>query len=153
MDRIYGTGELTITPTPAGEALDITLTDIQCEINGYEVFDCLSEGNEDSVGFVPDGNGGMTIGVIPGTSRTTIWFVEHPSGMDYPDAGGALADVIIELIDRMSAFGSEVTGTLLVRRESDGAVWRYRVEGGNVHTERAKLIWPDGEEDELGGEL
>jgi len=59
-------------------------------------------------------------------------------------------ETFIKLV-KVHSPSSTANGTLVVTGEGSGDIWRVRVEDNHVVTEHPKLVWPNGDEEEMGG--
>lgn len=55
-----------------------------------------------------------------------------------------------DLVTAVACFGRKFTGSILVRGDENGDIWRLRVvDFDKVIREDAKVVWPDGEKVQL----
>lgn len=92
-----------------------------------------------SVGIKPDG----TIGVIGDPGHTEILCELDES------IRGDIGEELQRAVDWALAEGATtLEGTIDAQGEENHDRYRYRVAGGVIHSERPKLVWPNGDEQE-----
>lgn len=100
-----------------------------------------TEGDEDTLGLDDKGK----IIVVKGTRRNIVSLRS-----DEPTKNpGTLTEAIHALTKLARKHKVKVNGSIFGSGEEPGDLWRIRVEDNVVHEERPKLLWPNGDSEDL----
>lgn len=134
----YYTGEARITGGILSE--DTLAQEGWLEAGAEEDFFIITtDGDPDDVQVV---NGELT--VVAGTQfqNVTMRYEERIKGYNFDERVQMLLDKVLEV-------GGEIHGHFRGDGEEDGDIWRIRFTGTDKVSERPKLVWPNGDEDQL----
>lgn len=130
------TGEAQISP-PLDEKVVKKLSDGENLLVGY--FKVEEGGEPDRVEMV-DGE----ITVIEGNRAQVLEFGHEESGNFYD-----FDEACLSLVKAVKKVGSEIHGAFMFLGEDNLSISRNRFDGDKMFSEAPKLVWPNGDEEQL----